>query len=226
MSRLSTPAERPDAPPPPRPSWLRRVRDGEPAALLQVGGTIVAALITAAASVLTVVLANDHQPAATPTQTRYSASPARTPLAPSAGSTPVTVGVQLYPEKTLTVKLDGCDRGDDLDLDQPGHPYLQRDAELDFVSCMQAGEIYPAASNGGGVLSTAAGPTASRDDCITAVEQEPRNGFYVGQGIRAGSVICVRQFDETLGMRVFRVNVVQVSAGTPKTLVIAVVGWR
>lgn len=127
---------------------------------------------------------------------------------------------ELYPEKILEVELDGCDRTDDVDLDVAAHPVLGSDSELDFDYCMQSRK-YAVATNGA-VLSGAAAPTSGRDDCIAAVEQEPASPSQ-GFPIESGTVLCLSDFDEEKGQRIFRVRVAQVAG---RTITLAVTGWR
>jgi len=127
----------------------------------------------------------------------------------------------LYPEKTLSFQLYGCDRDDDLDLDVPVHPYLESKAEVDFESCMQGG-VYVVGKNGA-VISDAAPPTADAAQCRQAVEEEPEE-YRIP--LEPGQVACVMHYDDSGNMRVFRLVSKQVAVGSDATIVLTATGWR
>ncbi len=150
-------------------------------------------------------------------------SAGRSPAGASSGETPAQGNppLLLYPEKTLSFQLYGCDRDDDLDLDVPEHPDLESKAEVDFESCFQGG-VYVVGKNGA-VISDAAPSNADATQCQQAVEEEPEE-YRIP--LEPGQVVCVMHYDDSGTMRVFRLVARQVAVGSDATIVLTATGWR
>lgn len=129
----------------------------------------------------------------------------------------------MYAETSLKVQLDGCGRDDDIDLDVPNHPSLESAAEIDFSSCMQ-GTTYLVGKNAA-AISSAAPPNANYSECLQAVEEEPesnRDGIHLERGL----VVCIAHYDDKGIMRVFRVQIKQITGRRPTSIIVSALGWR